>query len=84
MSSRSSGLLLEKDEKLNAVIWECKLPNKDTRFYVRLKGTLEERKQLFKEASEHIGKPLTVIFQELQPSGVPCFPIGKCILYDME
>lgn len=77
------GFTSGEGRETDAVIWECKLPTNDTRFYVRPKGTLEDRKQMFKEASDHIGKPLTVIFQELQPSGVPRFPIGKCIRCDI-
>jgi DNA ligase-1 len=65
------------DEK-GAIIWDCDTKNK-TPFAVRPKGTFESRKKLFNEASKHIGKLLTVIFQEYSADEVPRFPVGKGI-----
>jgi DNA ligase-1 len=65
------------DEK-GAIIWDCETKNK-TPFAVRPKGTFESRKKLFNEASKHIGKLLTVIFQEYSADEVPRFPVGKGI-----
>jgi len=60
------------------VIWKCE--NKDGReFNVRPKGTIEFRKELFKNGRQYIGKKLTVIFQELSELGIPRFPVGKAI-----
>jgi ATP-dependent DNA ligase len=60
------------------VIWECQTPEK-RRFYVRPKGTLKMRQDLFKHGNDYIGAKLTVIFQEKSEQGVPRFPIGKSI-----
>ena len=60
------------------VIWKCE--TKDGReFSVRPKGTIEFRKDLFKNGDKYIGKKLTVIFQELSELGIPRFPVGKAI-----
>lgn len=60
------------------VIWICKTEEKNS-FSVRPKGTIEYRKELYKNANKFIGKKLTVIFQELSELGIPRFPVGKCI-----
>jgi ATP-dependent DNA ligase len=60
------------------VIWDC-VTKEGRRFAVRPKTTFEERKRLFKEATSHIGKQLTVVFQEYSPDLVPRFPVGKAI-----
>lgn len=62
------------------VIWECSVDNQT--FHVRPMGTLEERQLLFQNAADYIGQPLTVIYQELTPKGIPRFPVGKCIRFD--
>jgi DNA ligase-1 len=65
------------DEK-GAIVWDC--INKDNqKFAVRPKGTFEIRKKLFEEGDKHIGKLLTVIFQEYSTDGIPRFPVGKGI-----
>lgn len=64
------------DEK--TVIWKCKTKDGEE-FNVRPKGSVEHRKQLFIDAPKHIGKLLTVKFQELSEIGVPRFPVGKDI-----
>lgn len=64
------------------VIWKCK--NKEgTVFNVTPSGDLGERAQLLKDAKKYIGKPLTVKYQELTNKGIPRFPIGKSIRYDI-
>ncbi len=65
------------DEK-GAVIWDCLTKDNKT-FAVRPKGTFESRSKLFNEANTHIGKQLTVIFQEYSADGIPRFPVGKGI-----
>lgn len=63
------------------VIWICNtVDNKE--FSVRPKGSLEERRKLFQNGKEYIGKKLTVIYQELSEMGVPRFPVGKDIRED--
>lgn len=65
------------DEK-GIVIWDC--ITKDGKFFaVRPKGTFESRKKLFDEGNDHIGKLLTVIFQEYSADNIPRFPVGKGI-----
>lgn len=60
------------------VIWICRTPE-DYLFSVRPKGTIEHRRMLYNEANIHIGKYLTVIYQELSEYGIPRFPVGKCL-----
>jgi ATP-dependent DNA ligase len=62
----------------NTVIWECETPD-GRRFGVRPRGTLEARKEWFRNAHSIVGKKLTVIYQELSEMGVPRFPVGKAI-----
>lgn len=69
-----------------AIIWICKIPVSNTIFNVRPKGTMEYRRVLYMDASQHpakyIGKMLTVIYQELSEYGVPRFPVGKAVRED--
>jgi DNA ligase-1 len=67
----------ESKEK-GCVIWICKTKD-DIPFHVRPRGSIEYRQDLFKNGSQYIGKMLTVIYQELNPSGVPRFGVGKSI-----
>jgi DNA ligase-1 len=60
------------------VIWDC-MTNEGKIFSVRPRASFEERKRLFKEAKNHIGKQLTVIFQEYSSDLIPRFPVGKAI-----
>ena len=61
------------------MIWICK---KDKEFRVRPRGTIEQRKEWFKNGKKYIGKMLTVIYQELSEQNVPRFPVGKAIRED--
>lgn len=60
------------------VIWDC-ITKEGKVFSVRPRASFEERRQLFKEAISHIGKQLTVTFQEYSPDLIPRFPVGKGI-----
>jgi ATP-dependent DNA ligase len=62
----------------NMVIWECKTST-GRKFSVKPRGTFEERRAMFINASMYIGKYLTVIFQEYSADGIPRFPVGKSI-----
>ena len=64
------------------VIWECETSN-GMRFSARPRGTHEYRRELFENATQYIGKKLTVIFQEYSTDGVPRFPVGKDIRDDI-
>jgi DNA ligase-1 len=58
------------------VIWVCETKEGKT-FRVRPRGTIENRKKLFKVGEKYVGKMLTVIYQELTEEGKPRFPVGK-------
>jgi DNA ligase-1 len=58
------------------IIWICKT-DKGYRFYVRPKGSYEERSKLFKNGKKYIGKLLTVVYQELTNDGIPRFPTTR-------
>jgi DNA ligase-1 len=61
-----------------AVIWTCSTDG-NKQFSVRPRGTIEDRRALFIDGAQHIGKQLTVVFQELSEQNVPRFPVGKGI-----
>lgn len=63
----------------DTVVWVCELHKNGPRFSVRPKGTLEERKRMYTNSSNYIGKQLTVQFQNLSAGGVPRFPVGLTI-----
>jgi DNA ligase-1 len=65
--------------KDNTIIWICKTESgKD--FNVRPTGTTEYRKKLLTDAKSHIGKFLTVKYQETTTKHkVPRFPVGLSI-----
>lgn len=59
------------------VIWQCLCKDGKSTFYVRPKGTREERQRLFKTAKKYIGKKLTVKYFELnEKTGCPLNPVG--------
>lgn len=59
------------------VIWRCETEEGET-FTCVPKGSLEEKKRLYKEAPKHVGKLLKVQFFERDHiTGVPRFPVGK-------
>lgn len=57
------------------VIFTCRTKN-GTIFNVRPKGSFELRKSYLDQLDLHIGKMLTVRYQNLSDDGVPVFPIG--------
>jgi ATP-dependent DNA ligase len=60
------------------VIWIC-VTKGGQNFSCRPVGSVEERKELFKNADKYVGEFLTVTYQELSEYGVPRFGVGKCI-----
>ena len=63
--------------EVGAAIWECRTGNHV--FSAKPEGTLEFRRQLFRDREKYIGKMLTVRFQNLTALGVPRFPVGVAI-----
>lgn len=60
---------------LGCVVW--KVVNKNGKeFDVRPAATQEERKEMYKNGKEYVGKMLTVKYQELSEYGIPRFPVG--------
>jgi DNA ligase-1 len=57
------------------VIWVCRTAEGKT-FHCRPRGSRESRCELFQQGANHIGKKLTVRFQELTDEGIPRFPVG--------
>lgn len=60
-------------DKLSEGVLEVELPN-GTSFKCKMKGSHEER--LFEVQEKHIGKWITVKYQDLTEDGVPQFPVG--------
>ena len=60
------------------VVWVC-ATDECRQFSVRPRGTQEQRRQWFQDGHKHVGKLLTVIYQELSELNVPRFPVGKAI-----
>jgi DNA ligase-1 len=60
------------------VIWVCETSD-GKKFTVKPRGTIQRRREYFKNGHIYIGKSLTVIFQELTDNGKPRFPVGKDI-----
>jgi ATP-dependent DNA ligase len=59
------------------VIWVCQVGDKT--FHCRPRGTREERQELYRSGRSHLGKKLTVRYQELTDTGIPRFPVGISI-----
>jgi hypothetical protein len=59
-------------------IWECEAPN-GRLFRARPMGTLDERRVLWANRDNLVGRPLTVRFFEYTDDGVPRFPVGVTI-----
>jgi DNA ligase 1 len=63
------------------IIYTCLDHNTDKTFEVRPRGSIENRKELFKNGSECIGKLLTVRYQKtgIDNNELPRFPVGISI-----
>jgi DNA ligase-1 len=44
-----------------------------------MKGSIENRIEMFKKAETYVGKEITVRYQELSEDGIPIFPVGLAI-----
>ena len=56
--------------------------NTEGRIKAKMKGEIKYLKHLFNNPKEYLGKPLTIIYQNLSKDGVPRFPVGKSIRFD--
>jgi DNA ligase-1 len=59
------------------VIWICEVDGKQ--FACRPRGTREDRQELFQNGASHVGKMLTVRYQEKTDDGLLRFPVGIAI-----
>jgi hypothetical protein len=64
-------------KEVGCAIFVCETDGKP--FNVRPKGTSEDRKEMFSNRKELIGKILTVAFQNLSEDGIPRFPVGIAV-----
>mgnify|MGYP005633554653 FL=1 len=62
-------------QEAGTVIWVCKTKN-GSEFAVRPMGTREQRKEMFENGNDFLGKLLTVRFQEWSKENIPRFPVG--------
>lgn len=60
------------------VIWICET-REGQQFACRPRGTREERCELYRHGAEHVGKMLTVRYQEMTDKNLPRFPVAICI-----
>lgn len=60
------------------VVWEVRTASGKT-FWVRPRGSHEERRALARMAKRCYGQQLTVRYQELSEEGIPVFPVGIAI-----
>jgi len=68
-----------ENTEAGCVVWICSTKSGHT-FNVRPRGSFDERKVLYKNASKYIGKLLTVRYQELyEQTGIPRFVVGLAI-----
>jgi len=62
-------------KEIGCVVWICKT-KEGKKFNVRPLGSYEDRKKLYNNGKDYIGKMLTVKYQELTHDHVPRFPVG--------
>jgi len=67
-----------KGRDAGTVIWVCATKAGDE-FDCRPVGSHEHRTDLFRNAAKHVGKMLTIKYQELSERGIPRFLSGKAI-----
>jgi len=65
-----------------AILWKCRgTHNNGSHYYFdcRPKGTIDNRRVLWKNGWRYVGKMLTVRFQQRSRDGLPIFPVGLTI-----
>lgn len=60
-----------------AAIFKCKNDLNDLVFEVSAPGNMDQRRQMWQDKDQYIGKKLTVKFQDRTKDGLPRFPVGK-------
>lgn len=72
--------------KVKKVICKLKVPatNGKTDFESNIRGTMEQLEELWNTREQHIGKFVTVTFQEWSPYGVPLIPYCDPMFRDYE
>tara|TARA_Y100000389_G_scaffold204491_2_gene257384 strand:+ start:6130 stop:8331 length:2202 start_codon:yes stop_codon:yes gene_type:complete len=70
-----------KGNDKGTIIFKCKTnaDDEDKFFEVRPRGTREERKEMFENGKDYIGKKITVKYFELTDENIPRFPVGIAI-----
>lgn len=53
--------------------------DKGKEFNCRPEGTMEERREIFSNKEEYIGKKISVVYQGTSEDGIPRFPVGRAI-----
>jgi len=61
---------------------EVKFGNIEGQVKAKMKGKQARLKYLFENPKEYLGKPLTIIYQNLSKDLIPRFPVGKTIRFD--
>lgn len=59
----------------HAIIFQCRT-DQGKCFFVKPKGSIDYRRELFEQGERYIGKALTVRFQEYTTDRIPRFPVG--------
>lgn len=59
-----------------AIIWKCETSNSKI-FSIRPKGTMEQRRKLFKNGNKYLGHYLTVVYFDLTDDGIPFHPTTR-------
>jgi len=71
----------EKDVGLDdeTFVWVCEHPTTKEKFRVKPGGSADIRRKQYQQTPKYIGKWLTVKYQNLSPTGIPRFGVGKGI-----
>jgi len=75
----------EKDPGLDdeTFVWICEHPQTREKFRVKPGGSVDMRRNQYRHTPEYVGKSLTVKYQNLSPTGIPRFGVGKGIREDI-
>jgi len=65
-----------KGKMAGCVVFVCRNDNNDRTFECTMKTTMQERRRMYQEADQYIGKMLTVRFFDRTDDCLPRFPVG--------